>query len=148
MKILVATDGSENAKRAVQVATAIAKQFGSELIVLNVIATVVPPVYSAKGISIAAADNYSNYFDEAERTAEKVVNEAVDRAKNENVNARGIHLRTMSSVPESILENASKENVNLIVVGTRGLGDFEKLLLGSVSSAIIAHAHCSVLVVR
>ncbi len=139
---------SENAERAVQVATAIAKQFGSELIILDVVAAVVPPVYSAKGVSIAAADYYSNYFDEAEKRAEQVVNEAVDKAKNENVNARGIHLRTMSSIPESVLENASKEKVNLIVVGTRGLNGFEKLLLGSVSSAVVTHAHCTVLVVR
>ena len=148
MKILIPTDGSENAQRAVQEATAIAKQFGSELIILNIISAVVPPVYSSKGVSIAASDYYSSYFDEAETRAKKVVNEAVDRAKNENVNARGIRLRTMSSVADSILENASKENVNLIVVGTRGLGGFQKLLLGSVSSAIVAHARCAVLVVR
>jgi nucleotide-binding universal stress UspA family protein len=147
-KILVATDGSENAKRAVEAAIKISKQFDSELIILNVIAAVVPLVYPGKGSSIPATDCYSRYFEEAEKTGKKLVNEAVDGAKNEKVKARGSQLRTISSVPEAILDNAFKENVNLIVVGTRGLGGFEKLLLGSVASAVVAHAHCAVLVVR
>jgi len=147
-KILVATDGSENAKRAIEVATILAKLYDSELIILNVIAAMVPPVYSGKGVAIPATDYYSNYFEQTERSARKIVNEAVDKAKGERVNARGAELRTMSSIPEAILKNDSEENVNLIVVGTRGLGGFKKLLLGSASSAVVAHAHCAVLVIR
>ena len=52
------------------------------------------------------------------------------------------------SVVETIVNQAVKENVDLIIVGTRGLGGFKKLLLGSVSNGIVSRAHCPVLVIR
>src|SRR5579862_294843 len=146
-KILVSIDGSDNSARAAAAAISIAKQFQSELLILSVVAENVPPVFSPIGVNVPAID-YSNYLERAENDAKKLVNDNVDTAKKESVNARGVVLRTVTSVPETILEEASKENVNLIVVGTRGLGGFKKLLLGSVSNAIISHAHCAVLVVR
>ena len=146
-KILVSIDGSENATRAMKAALSIAKQFQSELLILNVVAEMVPPVFSPIGVNVPAVD-YSNYLELAENDAKKLVNDAEAVAKNESINAKGVVLRTVTSVAETILEEASKENVNLLIVGTRGLGGFKKLLLGSVSNAVIAHAHCSVLVVR
>jgi len=146
-KILVSIDGSENATRAMKAALSIAKQFQSELLILNVVAEMVPPVFSPIGVNVPAVD-YSNYLELAENDAKKLVNDAEAVAKNESVNARGVVLRTVTSVAETILEEASNENVNLLVVGTRGLGGFKKLLLGSVSNAVISHAHCSVLIVR
>ena len=54
------------------------------------------------------------------------------------------------SVVKPLLDYAVSKNVDLIVVGTRGLGlgTFKRLTLGSVSSALVNHSHCSVLVVR
>ena len=49
---------------------------------------------------------------------------------------------------EALLEVARKEGVDLIVVGSHGRTGLEKLLMGSVASHIVAHAACSVLVVR
>jgi nucleotide-binding universal stress UspA family protein len=146
-KILVSIDGSENASRAAKAAISIAKQFESELLILNVVAEMVPPVFSPIGVNVPTID-YSNYLERAENDAKKLVNDAVARAKDESVNARGVVLRTVTSVAETILEESSKENVNLLIVGTRGLGGFKKLLLGSISSAVVAHAHCAVLVIR
>jgi nucleotide-binding universal stress UspA family protein len=54
----------------------------------------------------------------------------------------------VSSVVETIINNADKEGADLIVVGTRGLDGFKKLLIGSVSSGVISHASCPVLIVR
>lgn len=53
-----------------------------------------------------------------------------------------------TSVVQAITEKALEKGVDLIVVGTRGLGVFKRLLLGSVSKGVVSHAHCSVLVVR
>jgi nucleotide-binding universal stress UspA family protein len=47
-----------------------------------------------------------------------------------------------------IVEYAENKNINLIVVGTRGISGFKKLLLGSVASGIVTYAHCPVLVVK
>jgi nucleotide-binding universal stress UspA family protein len=48
----------------------------------------------------------------------------------------------------AITNYADEKHVDLIVVGSRGMGGFKRMLLGSVSSGILNHAHCSVLVVR
>ena len=52
------------------------------------------------------------------------------------------------SVATTIMEYAELENIDLIVIGSRGRTSFKKLLLGSVSSNIIKNAHCAVLVIR
>lgn len=51
-------------------------------------------------------------------------------------------------VRDGILQFAKENHVDVIVVGTRGLGQIKKLLLGSVSDYVVDHAECSVLVVR
>lgn len=146
-RILVSTDGSENAKRAVMAASSLAKQTGAELLIVHVVSEAIPAQYSPIGINSPASD-YTDYFKTIEQEGLKLVNQAVQNAKGEGINARGEVLRTISSTVESIVEASEKENVDLIVVGTRGLGGFKKLLLGSVSSGIVSHAHCSVLIVR
>ncbi|MDG6904517.1 MAG: universal stress protein [Nitrososphaerota archaeon] len=146
-KILVSTDGSDNAKRAVSAASSLAKQNGSELVIVHVVSETIPTQYSPIGINSPAAD-YSGYFKTIEQDGMKLVNQSVQDAKNHGINARGEVLRTISSIVESVVEVANKENVDLIVMGTRGLGGFKKLLLGSVSSGVVSHAKCSVLIVR
>jgi nucleotide-binding universal stress UspA family protein len=48
----------------------------------------------------------------------------------------------------AIVEYAERENIDLIVIGSRGLTGFRKLLLGSVASGVVTYAHCPVLVVK
>lgn len=146
-RILVATDGSKNAHRAVDTATRIAKQLGAELIILSVAMELVPPVYSPIGVDVPSVD-YSSYLARAEADAKKVAEDAAKKSQSESIKTRVVVLRSVTSVAEAILEEATKDNVNLIVVGTRGLGGFKKLLVGSVSSAVVDHANCAVLVVR
>jgi nucleotide-binding universal stress UspA family protein len=146
-KILVATDGSKNAERAVEAAADIARRSESELVILSVVMELVPPVYSPIGVDVPTVD-YSAYLSRAETDAKKLVDDAVKSVQGKVAKVRVVVLRSVTSIAEAILEEASKENVNLIVVGTRGLGGFKKLLLGSVSSACVDHAQCSVLVVR
>jgi nucleotide-binding universal stress UspA family protein len=64
---------------------------------------------------------------------------------------RGLHAqgRVIEGDPrEALLDMAQRENVDLIIVGSHGRTGIEKLLMGSVASHIVAHAQCSVLVVR
>jgi nucleotide-binding universal stress UspA family protein len=146
-KILVTTDGSDNAKRAVQGAAELAKNFGSELLILSVVSMNVTRIYSPIA-PYPSDEEYSAVLRRSESDANKIVDEAVALAKMASANVTGKVVTTMESVPETILKTAESEKADLIVVGTRGLGGFRKLILGSVSSAVVSHAQCAVLVVR
>ncbi len=52
------------------------------------------------------------------------------------------------SIVSEIIEFAERENIDLIIMGTRGRTGFKKLLLGSVASGVVNFAHCPVLVIR
>ncbi len=146
-KILAAVDGSKNADRAAKIAVKLAKRNAAELTVISVVSRpsyLFAPV-SGAGVPPMGLGDYYNY---ASRDAEAWVNEAVFSAKARGVAAKGRVLKAGSSVVKSITDYAQEQEVDLIVLGTRGLGGFNRLLLGSVSSGVVAHAGCSVLVVR
>ena len=145
-RILVATDGSENAKRAARVAVDLAKECGSELVVVNVI----PPLTSIQvGVTPPVPVTVTEqYYKDARARAEDLVEEVISEAKKRGVRVRGVLLDKPYSVVEGITSYAKDEGADLIVLGTRGLGGFKKLLIGSVSSGVVSHAPCSVLVVR
>ena len=153
-KLLVALDGSESSQRAAQAALELAEKLKTDLIVLHAIT---PPtsyyhstIASPTGMSLPAPSQreIDAYYAYARKVVMGIVGETEAKAKKQ-----GIHVKTeipeaVSSVVETIVNHAAKENVNLIVVGTRGLGGFKKMLLGSVSSGLVSHAPCPVLVVR
>jgi nucleotide-binding universal stress UspA family protein len=139
-RILVAVDGSENSSRAAKVAVTLAKKFGAELLVCHAI-----PMPSS---SFGTIEPKSIYFDPARKNAKTLLNETVKLAETGGVKASELLIEGLTSVVEAIVSNASNHNVDLIVIGTRGRTGFKKLLMGSVSSGVLNHAHCSVLVVR
>jgi nucleotide-binding universal stress UspA family protein len=141
-KVLVAFDGSEYSKKALKTAVTLAKMHDSKLVVLYV---TVPPAYSYGRISPA----YINRIEKiAKQEAGAVVKRAHQIVREANLDVKVKVMEGMLSAVQAITEYAAKERVDLIVVGTRGMSGFKKLLLGSVSSGVVAHAHCPVLVVR
>lgn len=148
-RILVAVDGSENADRAARTATDLAQRYGSELIVLHVIprpnyANI--PVFPS--VTPPTQTTYNEYYELAKRVAQGHVNRTVAQSQSRGVNVRAEIREAAPSTVQGITEYAQNEKTDLIVVGTRGLEGFRKLLIGSVSSGVITHAHCPVLVVR
>ena len=89
-----------------------------------------------------------SYFKQQEMRASYFIDEAVTLAKTQGIKVRSELLRADKSIIEEIIEISIREKIDLIVIGTRGLGGFRKLLLGSVSSGVVTHAKCKVLVVR
>lgn len=153
-KILVALDGSESSQRAAQAALELAEKLKAELTVLHAI---IPPTsyYHATlstpvGMSLPAPSQHEidAYYSYAKRVAQDIVGEIESKAKRRSIAVKTEIPEAVSSVVETIVNHASRENVDMIVVGTRGLGGFKKMLIGSVSSGIISHAHCPVLVIR
>jgi nucleotide-binding universal stress UspA family protein len=145
--ILVAIDGSESSMKAVDYAIELAKkEDNSRLTVLNIL-----DMNTAKQVSssIITAPTYG--LEEYE-LHKKAVLEWLDAIKskceNEGIQTEIKVIGGPSPVPDSIIIYAENENVDLIVVGTKGRSGFKKLLLGSVASKVVTYAHCPVLVVK
>jgi nucleotide-binding universal stress UspA family protein len=145
--VLVAVDGSPNSVRAADMAIDLAKKSGAHLYVLSVIPT---PVYAATGVQGAVGSGAvaEGILDRSKKEAEGFVAEVVSRAEAEGLKVRGEITENVPSVVEAISDYAQEWRVEVVVVGTRGLSGFKKLLLGSVSGGLVSHAPCSVLVVR
>jgi len=143
-KILVPVDGSEHALRAVRVASEVASKYNADLILLSVVAS---PGFSLVGPVGAPAD-LSDYYKIGNEEAQAAVEKAAVIAKEAGVRSTGKVVQPVTSAAEAIVEFATSEKVDMIVMGTRGLGGFKKLVLGSVSGGVVASSPCSVLVVR
>lgn len=128
-------------------ACALAGKFLSKLVVVSVYSS---PAYVATGprAPIATIESVVPIpgMGSAE-TAEHLVRQAVGFARSEAVEASGEALKASSTV-EAITHYALTHDVDLIVLGTRGLTGFKKLMTGSVSGGVAAHSHCPVLVAR
>jgi nucleotide-binding universal stress UspA family protein len=148
-RLLVAVDGSDSAGRAANAAVDIAVKYSAELMVLHVMPRL---TYEFVPVSLSAPalppTGFGRLYDEAKKEAIKYVEEATTRAKNRGVDARGEVLENVPSIVQAITDYASQEKVDLIVVGTRGLSGFKKLLIGSVSNGVVIHAKQPVLVIR
>ncbi|NNE64983.1 MAG: universal stress protein [Pyrinomonadaceae bacterium] len=146
MKILIATDGSEYSDEAVKKVCDFVRI--DEATALKVISVAEPVAPSAPfGVS-------DEYYIQVREALEKAAVTDVDNAfelVTECVAGRtaSVEKATLSGKPaEAILEAADNWRADLIVVGSHGRGFFGRMLMGSVSSAIVKHAECSVLVVR
>ena len=145
--ILVAIDGSDSSMKAVDYAIELAKkQDNSRLTLLNILDMDTIKQLSS---SIITAPTYG--LEEYE-LHKKAVLEWLDAIKskceNEGIQTEIEVIGGPSPVSDSILIYAENENVDLIVVGTKGRSGFKKLLLGSVASKVVTYAHCPVLVVK
>ena len=143
-KILLATDGSEEAAHAGRMAVAVAEKTGSELHVVYV--EPLPHPYSLSEATIY----YPEMRDEVRQTANQEAREKL-AAEVEKIGAtRGVagsHARI--GHPDAEISHLAEEiGAGLIVMGSRGLGPVRRLLVGSVSNSVVRHAHGPVLVVR
>ena len=139
-KILVAYDGSESAKRALEEAAKLIED-GASVTVVSV-AEVLPQFGRAPEM-LVPEEHQERRRELAE--AKEILNE------KEILRERGIKAKTVERRGDAatmILDEAEKEGVELIVMGTRGLGSGKRWLLGSVSTKVLHHAPCNVLVVR
>lgn len=143
-QILVPVDGSEGAKKAAQTAIELASSYKAGLVIISVVA---PPAFFVAGPVGAPAD-LTDYYQLETEDATSAVKAIAKLAKDAGVDAKSAVLRPAASVVEAVLDYATTEKADLIVIGTRGLGGFKKLLLGSVSGGVLANAPCSVIVVR
>ena len=113
---------------------------------------VIPTIHYALSITAPSAMLPSRVYQECQAyeqaTGETLVRLAVDLAKAADVRVRSDVQEPHGSIVEGITDCSLGEHVDLIVMGTRGLSGSKKLVIGSVSSGLVSHAYCPVLVVR
>jgi nucleotide-binding universal stress UspA family protein len=139
-RILLATDGSEEAELAAGVAVELAKSTGSELHVVHV--KLLPVTLPYPEVLGRRED-----LEWADREARELLDEQVKKIEDAGGTVAGDHLR--EELPaEEIVAPAEELGANVIVVGSRDRGGIRRILTGSVSDQVVRHANCPVLVVR
>jgi len=142
-KILLATDGSEEAALAVRTAADIAQRTGSELHVVHVGSSLEYVGMGPPQIGDIPAPTQEQLSAEARR----LLDAEVEQVRAAGGTVAQAHLGVGAPARE-IVERAEKLSVGLIVMGSRGRGGIRRALMGSVSDSVVRHAHCPVLVVR
>ncbi|HVO00679.1 MAG TPA: universal stress protein [Candidatus Cybelea sp.] len=138
-RILMATDGSEGAARAVAVAADMAKAAGARLTIVTVgdsADSALEPIAKVEGDLGAALDLVLN----------RNLLDAQEIARKAGVAEIKTQI-TWGDPSQAIINAAMHSNADAIVIGRRGLGQLEGLLLGSVSQKLVTHAPCTVIVV-
>ena len=143
-KIVTAYDGSKDSAKAVEVGAELALKFKAELVIVHIYSS--PVIAYAGGAGVPAID-MDDLEEAAKEGGQKVLERGVTMARAQGAKARGELLEAASAV-QGLVEFSANEKADLVVVGTRGMTGFRKLILGSVSSGVVSHAHCPVLVVR
>lgn len=141
-RILVAYDGSEMSKRAVAEANLQAVEAPQREIHLLAVVTPTGPATNAavsKSLGREMADRFQSEMEELKQEFKShnidVITEVVVSPVKENAAVQ-------------IVAYANKHDMDLIIIGSRGLGNMKKMLLGSVSSKVVQQASCPVLVMK
>ncbi len=136
-KILLPVDGSPHADEATEKALALAKEGKAEVIILYCM---------EKVPSLIGGAAREEIIHEEEREAKGFLEQYRVRFAEAGIQTRP---RAVHGAPaEVILATSEEEKCDLIVMGTRGLGGFESLLMGSVTNKVLNHTDVPVLVVR
>jgi nucleotide-binding universal stress UspA family protein len=137
MKLLVATDGSEHSMRAVQRAVEMAEKEGAKVTLMSV------AYYSRGDLDEMPVNIQEKLEAEAQR--------ALDKAK-EVFTQKGLAVETVleeGQVPaNNIIRKAQEGGFDKILMGSCGRSGLERILIGSTAAKVVAHAPCSVTVIR
>ncbi len=148
-KLLVPIDGSEPSFHAARVAINIANKFNSEIIVLFVVVSPSKSEY-ANLTGLVTPKQIDMIIENAKKESKTWFNRIEDivREKNSNIKVSTKVILTGVAVYGEIIHYAQEENIDLIVIGTRGRSGIKKLLLGSTASGVVTYANCPVLVTK
>jgi nucleotide-binding universal stress UspA family protein len=142
-KILAPIDRSGYKEQILAFATSLGKAWGAEITAIHVI----DPGRGVPGGRVKEKEQERE--EEAKREAEDLLVQSVDPlAQKEGVNIKKEVVEESDSVAKSIIGYAKKNNMDVIVIGTKGMTAVEDFFLGSVANNVIRHAHCSVFAIR
>ena len=152
-KILLASDSSDTAAHAMDLAVELCEQTGSQLHLVYV----GEDAYSATLISSEAANLegvaredpvlIEQLQQQSDQMARRVLDTEVQKVREAGGTVAQAHLR-MGKADIEIVELAKEIDAGLLILGSRGSGMIKRALIGSVSDSVVRHAHCPVTVVR
>lgn len=145
-RILVATDGSDLARRGLEKGLELATGLGAEVDILTVCEPWAVGMYDAMGWS-AGYENSPQYREDRRKQAMKVLEPALATAAAAGVKAEGLHVIDRYAA-DAILETAAERNCDLIVMASHGRRGLSRALLGSQTAEVLARATVPVLVIR
>ena len=141
--VLFCYDGSDDAKSAISKAAELLRP--RPAVVLSVVqdATAVPPF-----AWLAPGTGLEELLEEAQKAGARIAAEGVKLAIDAGFEATPLVIETSEPVWSAVVEAADKNDVEAIVMGSRGLNGVKSAVIGSVSNAVIHHAHRPTLVIR
>lgn len=137
-KILVALDGSEHSKRALEAAIEIGKGLKSKLVLLAVYSVTAAPAVGPESAMVAI-----EYYREF---GEKILAEAEEKVRSEKIEVE-TDLEE-GNAADVIVKKSMEGKFDMIVMGARGLSTIKKIFVGSVSEGVVRNAPCPVLIVK
>lgn len=150
-RILVAIDGSEPSKRALRYAVELAERWNAELLMLTVIPRVMLPVFSDESFGappLASATGFGDYQERLRGLYEEVLKGAEEETRESHPALR-LKTRLEEGRPSTtIVRVAEEEDVDLIIIGSRGIGGITGWILGSTSRKVVDLCKKPVLVVK
>lgn len=138
-KILVPIDGSETSLRAASHALSLARESKGSITLLHV--SEIPPLP-------LHGDDLNKYSKEVSNEAEEWFNKIKNFPEGKSVEVKTKVLTGAKSVVDTIVKFAKDEDVDTIVIGTKGRSKVSKLLLGSVASGVKNNATCQVILIK
>ncbi|MCG2883661.1 MAG: universal stress protein [Sulfolobales archaeon] len=139
-RIVAAYDGSDQAIKALNTAIELAKAFNSKLDVVEVVDTA---ALLGMGFAPIPSDVIAQIYSKAQNDVEQA------KKKAQEAGVKDVTSQVLEGDPAtSIIEYALKNGADLIVMGSRGLSTFKRLVLGSVSSKVVQESRIPVLVVK
>lgn len=170
--IVVASDGSSHARKAVQIASDMAKRYEAKLVLLHVLGAGPVPeslvrmadiehltdpvrprssnvanIQASLAVSESGADTREHQDRVRQAVAEKVLDEAKRTARAAGVSDISVET-AHGDAADQILECAKRVSADLIVMGSRGLSDIKGLLMGSVSHKVCQRSDCSCITIK
>ena len=140
--ILVAVDGSDQSMRAVDIAISLAIKYDSVLTALYAIHIPFGERLYSRSIW------YKDFIEDIRKDSGGWLAAIQKKGKENGLEIETRIRETGESVPAEIVRYAREDKADLIVIGSRGKSDLEKLILGSVAAGVLSYAPCPVLVVR
>jgi len=142
-QVMVAVDGSDHSMKAAELGIRLAKLWNAQLYFIHVLEKDKIPSWFREFAEVEQL-GIGDYFEIVE---ERLFAPLIARAKESEIQVFS-GIRARGHAADQILRNAERRKVDLIVMGSRGLSKFSRVVLGSVSTKVLSKAKCTCIAVK